>query len=274
MSNGVVVDDIVKDVDENGSDFGVVGDEFESFFDGGGGSIIIDVEEVGGLVVIEFDDIYGGYGKVGVVDKVVDVIVEFDEVEIGFGGVYFIGVFLGGVVLFEGFFLVEFGVVVKVEFGVYVYDFVVWSFGEGVDFDLGGVFFEEDFVEVLDGFDGIVNVLFVEVEFDGDVVGYFVCYIDVDVDVGGVDSIGVFFGDIFNVYVVLWWGYDDGVLGVMVYEDGEVEFVVGEFVFVDVDGVVEMVLSIGLFGDEFVIDYLFGEYFGFGGGVDDMNIVF
>lgn len=80
LSDVVVVDDIIEDVDEDGGDFGVVGDEFEGFFDGGRGGIVIDVEEVSGFIVVDFDDVYGGYGEIGIVDKVVDVIIEFDEV--------------------------------------------------------------------------------------------------------------------------------------------------------------------------------------------------
>lgn len=151
---------------------------------------------------------------------------------------------------------------------------MVGGFGERVDFDLGRVFFVEDGVEFLDGVFGIFNVLFVEVKFLSNVVGYFVGDIGFDIDIGGVDGIRVFFGDSFNVDIVLGGGDNDGSLRGMVYEDGKVEFVMGEFVFVDVDGIVKMVIGISLFGDEFVVNYLLGEYFGFVGRVDDMDIIF
>lgn len=271
VSNGVAADDTAKDVDENGSDLGVAGDELESLLDGGGGSTTTDVEEVGGLAAIELDDIHGGHGKAGAVDKAADVTVELDEVETGLGGAHLIGVLLGGVAPLEGLLLAELGVVVKVELGVHAHDLVVRSLGEGVDLDLGGVLLEEDLVEVLDGLDGIVNALLAEAELDGDVAGHLVRHTDVDVDVGGVDSIGVLLGDTLNVHAALRRGHDDGALGATVHEDGEVELAAGELALADVDGVAETALSTGLLGDELVTDHLLGEHLGLGGGVDDTN---
>lgn len=79
-SNVVATDDTTEDVDEDGSDLGVAGNELKGLLDGGGGSTTTNVEEVGGLATVELDDIHGSHGKTGTVDEAANVTIELDEV--------------------------------------------------------------------------------------------------------------------------------------------------------------------------------------------------
>ena len=68
LSNGVTSDDTAKDVDEDGCDFGVAGDEVEGLFDGLRSGSSANVEEVGGLAAVELDDVHCGHGETSPVD--------------------------------------------------------------------------------------------------------------------------------------------------------------------------------------------------------------
>lgn len=77
---------------------------------------------------MEVEDVYGSYGKIGIVNEIVNVIVKFDKVEIVFGSFDFLSIFLGGVLEFEDIFLLEIGVVVEIKFGVYIIVYLVVNF--------------------------------------------------------------------------------------------------------------------------------------------------
>ena len=271
VGDSVTADDTAEDVDEDGGNLGVAGDELEGLPNGRGGSTTTDVKEVGGSATVELDDVHGGHGKTSTVDEAANVAVELDEVEAGLGGADLVGILLGGVAEREDVLLPVVSVVIEAELGVHAHDLVVRGLGEGVDLDLGGVLLEEDLVELLDGVLGLLDALLAEAELLGDAAGHVVGDANVDVDVGGVDGVGVLLGDTLNVHATLGRGHNDGALRSTVHEDSEVELATGELALADVDGVAETALGAGLLGDELVADHLLGEHLGLGRGVDDAN---
>src|SRR6266536_6257559 len=68
LGNGVASYDATKDVDEDGCDFGIAGDQVECGFDGRRSGTTADVEEVGGGTSVQLDDIHCGHGESGTVD--------------------------------------------------------------------------------------------------------------------------------------------------------------------------------------------------------------
>lgn len=259
LSDGVAADDTTEDVDEDGGDLGVGGDEVESALDGLGGGSATDVEEVGGRTAVELDNVHGGHGKTGTVDEAANVTVKLDEVEAGLGGLDLVGVLLGGVAPLEDLLLSEVGVVVEAELGVHAQNLVVGGLGKGVDLDLGGVLLHEELVQLLDGVGTGVNALGAEAELLGDVLGHLVGDTNVDVDGGGDDGLGALLGDGLNVHTTLAGGDDDGRLSGAVHEDCEVELAAGELALDNVDGVADATTLAGLLGDELVADHLVGK---------------
>ena len=68
LSNSITTHDAAKDVDEDGGDFGIGGDEVKGLLDGLRSGAAADVEEVGRLAAVELDDVHGGHGEAGAVD--------------------------------------------------------------------------------------------------------------------------------------------------------------------------------------------------------------
>jgi hypothetical protein len=265
LGNSVAADDTTEDVDEDGSDLGVGGDQVESLANGLRGGTASNVEEVGGGAAVQLDDVHGGHGKTGTVDEAADITVKLDEVEANLGSLDLIGVLLGDVPPLENLLLAEVGVVVEAELGVHGEDLVVGGLGQGVDLDLGGIALGEDLVEVLDGVLGVLDALLGEANVGGDLAGDVVGDTDVDVDGGGDDGLGVLLGDGLDIHATLRRGDDDRALGGAVHEDGEVELAAGELALDDVDGVAETTSGSGLLGDELVADHLVGQDGGFAG---------
>lgn len=271
VGDGVAADDTTENVDKDGGNLGVAGDELEGLPNGRGGSTTTDVKEVGGLATVQLDDVHGSHGETGTVDKAANVTIELDEVEAGLGGANLIGILLGGVAELEDVGLPEISVVIEAELGVHGHDLVVRGLGKRVDLDLGGILLAEDLVELLDGVLGLLDALLAEAELGGDVAGHLIGDTDVDVDVGGVDGFGVLLGDTLNVHATLGRRNNDGALRSTVHEDGEVELAASELALADVDSAAETTLGASLLGDELVADHLLGEHLGLGGGVDDAN---
>jgi len=269
--DGVAPYDTTKDVDEDGSHLLVAGDELKGLLDGGGGGTSTDVEEVGGLAAVELDDVHGGHGETGAVDKAANVTLELDEVEAGLSSANLLGVLLRSIAPAKDLLLPVVGVVVEAELGVHAQNLVVRGLGEGVDLDLSGVLLEEDLVQLLDGVLGVLDALLAEAQLGGDLAGNLVCYADVDVNVGCDDGFGVLLGDTLDIDTTLGGRDDNGALRGAVHEDSEVELAAGELALADVDGAAETALGASLLGDKLVADHLVGEHLGLGGRVDDAN---
>lgn len=269
--DGVTADDTTKDVDEDGADLGVAGDELKGLSDGGGSGTTTDVEEVGGLAAVELDDVHGGHGKTGAVDEAANVTVQLDEVEVGLGGTDLIGVLLGGVAPLEDLLLAVVGVVIEAKLGVHAEDLVVGGLGQGVDLDLGGVTLEEDLVELLDGVLGVLDALLAEAQAGGDAASNLVSNAGVDVDVGRSDGIGLLLGNGLNVDTSLGRRDDDGGLGSTVHQDSQVELAAGKLALANVDGIAQTAAGARLLGDELVANHLLGKHLGLVGGVDDTD---
>jgi hypothetical protein len=269
LGDGVTADDTTEDVDEDGSDLGVAGDEVERLPDGLGGGTATDVQEVGGRTAVQLDDVHGGHGKTGTVDEAANVTVKLDEVEANLGGLDLVSVLLGDVPPFEDLLLAEIGVVVEPELGVHGKDLVVGGLGQGVDLDLGGIALGEDLVELLDGVLGVLDALLREANLGSNVASNLVGNTGVDVDGGGDDGLGVLLCDRLNVHATLRRGDDDGALRGAVHEDGEVELAARKLAVDNVDGVAETTCGSGLLGDELVADHLVGEDGGLARRVDD-----
>lgn len=269
--DGVTSDDTTEDVDEDGGDLGVAGDELESLLDGGGSGTTTNVEEVSGLTTVQLDDVHGGHGKTGTVDEAADITVKLDEVEVGLGGADLIGVLLGGVAPLKDLLLSEVGVVVETELGVHAENLVVRGLRQGVDLNLGRVLLAEDLVELLDGVLGLLDALLAEAELGSDLAGSLVSDTDVDVDVVGVDSVRGLLGDGLNVHTTLGRRDNDGALVLAVHEDGEVELTTSKLALANVDRVAETAASTRLLGNEVVADHLLSEHLSLVGRVDDTD---
>lgn len=271
VGNSIASHDTAEDVDEDGSDLGVAGDQFEGLLNGGRGSTTADVEEVGGLAAVQLDDVHRRHGQTGTVDQAADVTVQLDEVQAGLRSADLVSVLLRGVAPRENLLLSVVGIVVETKLGVHAHHLVVGGLRQRVDLDLGGVLLEEDLVQLLDGVLGLLNALLAEAELGGDVQGDVVGDTSVDVDVGGVDRVGVLLGNTLDVHTTLRRGHNDGALGGTVHQDSQVELAAGELALANVDGVAETASSASLLGDELVTNHLFGEHLGLGRRVDDTD---
>lgn len=68
LSNGIASNDTAENVDEDGRDLGVAGDELEGGADSSRGSTTTDVKEVSGSTAVKLDDIHSSHGKTGTID--------------------------------------------------------------------------------------------------------------------------------------------------------------------------------------------------------------
>jgi hypothetical protein len=259
LGDVVAADDTAEDVDEDGGDLGVGGDEVEGALDGLGGGSTADVEEVSGRAAVELDDVHGGHGETGAVDEASNVTVELDEVQALLGSLDLIRILLGNVAPLEDLLLSELGVVVEAKLGVHAHDLVVGGLRERVDLDLGGILLHEELVELLDGVGTGVDALRAEAELCGDLLGHVVGNTLVDVDGGGDDGFGALLGHGLDVHATLAGGDDDGRLGSTVHENGEVELAAGELALDNVDAVANATTLASLLGDELVTDHLVGK---------------
>lgn len=267
FGNSIATHDTTEDVDKDGSDLGVRGDELESLLDGLGGGTSTNVQEVSRRTTVQLDDIHGSHGKTSTVDKAANVTVELDEVKPGSSCLDLIGVLLGNVPPVENLLLAEVGVVVEVQLRIHGKDTVVGGLRERVDLDLSGILLHEDLIQLLDGILGLLDALLREAELGRNVARDIISDTLVDVDVGGDDGLGLLLSHGLNVHATLRRRDDDGALRGAVHEDGEVEFSAGELALYDVDGVAEPAGGSGLLGDELVADHLVGEDRRFTGSV-------
>lgn len=269
--DGITSHDTAKDVDKDGSDLGVAGDELESLLNGGRSGTTTNVEEVGGLTTVQLDNVHGGHGKTGTVDEAADITIELDEVKVGLGSADLIRVLLAGVAPLKHLLLSEIGIVVETELGVHAENLVVGSLGQRVDLNLGRVLLLEDLVELLDGVLGLLDALLAEAELGGDLAGDLVSHTDVDIDVVGVDGIGVLLGNSLDIHSTLGRGHNDRALVLTIHKDGQVELATSKLALADVDRVAETAASTRLLGDEVVADHLLGKHLGLVGRVDDTD---
>lgn len=265
LGNSVAADDATEDVDEDSSDLGVRGDEVEGLADSLRCGTATNIEEVGGRTTVQLDDVHGGHGKTGTVDKAANITIELDEVEANLGGLDLISILLGDVPPLEDLLLTEVRVVVEAELGVHSKDLVVGGLGQRVDLDLGRIALGEDLVQVLNGVLSVFDALLGEAKLGCNVAGDLVSDTNVDVDGGGDDSLGVLLSNGLDVHTSLRRGDDDGALRGAVHEDGEVELSARKLALDDEDGVAETTCGSGLLGDELVADHLLGEDGGFAG---------
>lgn len=264
LGNGVAADDTTEDVDKDGRDLRVTGDQLESALDGGRGSTTTDVKEVSGVTAVQLDDIHGGHGETSTINQAANVTVQLDEVQAVLSGLDLIGILLGGIAPREDLLLTELGVLVEAELGIHGKNLVIGGFGQRVDLDLGGITLHEDLVQVLDGGLGVLDALLREAEVGRDATGDLVGNTLVDVNGGSDDGIGVLLGDGLDIHTTLGGGNNHGSLGSTVHEDGKVEFPTGELALTDQDGVARATAGTGLLGNELVADHLFGEHLGLG----------
>lgn len=68
LSNGVAAYDTTEDVDEDGGDFRVAGDEIEGLLDRLRRGSATNIKKIGGSASIEFDYVHGCHCKTGAVD--------------------------------------------------------------------------------------------------------------------------------------------------------------------------------------------------------------
>jgi hypothetical protein len=265
LGDGVASDDTTEDVDKDGSDLGVAGDEVKGLANSLGCGTASNVQEVSGRTTVQFDDVHGGHGKTGSVDEAANVSVKLDEVEADLGSLDLIRVLLGEIPPLKDLLLAEVGVVVEAKLGVHGENLVVGGFGEGVDLDLGSVLVHEDLVQLLDGVLGILDALLRETELGSNVARNLVRHTGVDVDGGGDDGLGVLLCDSLNVHTTLRRSNDDGALGSAIHEDGEVELSAGKLALDNEDGIAEPSGGSSLLGDELVADHLVGKDGGFAG---------
>ena len=71
----VTSDDTTEYVDKDSGNLGIASDEIEGILDGCWSGPSTDVQEVGWLTAIEFDDVHGSHGKTGAVDQASNVAV-------------------------------------------------------------------------------------------------------------------------------------------------------------------------------------------------------
>lgn len=271
VSDSITTHNTAENVDKDGRDLGVAGDQLESLLNGRGSSTTTNIQEVGGLAAIQLDDVHSSHGKTGAVNEAADITIQLDEVQAGLGSTDLISVLLGLIAHLEDVLLPEVGVVVKTELGVHAHNLVVRGLGQRVDLDLGGVLLAKDLVQVLDGLLGFGDALLAEAELVGDIQSHLVSDTDVDVNVCGVDGIGVLLSNTLNVHATLRRRHDDGTLGGTVHEDGQVELAASELALANVDGAAETAASASLLGDELVADHVLGEQLGLGRRVDNAH---
>lgn len=75
LSNGITSHNTSEDVDEDGSDLGVAGDELEGRSDSSRGGTTADVKEVGRASTVKLDDVHSGHGETSTVDLIAEELV-------------------------------------------------------------------------------------------------------------------------------------------------------------------------------------------------------
>lgn len=271
LGNVVTSDNTSENVDEDGGDTGLGGNELKGLLDGVGSGSSTTVEEVSGLTSVELDDVHGGHGETSSVDETSNVSVELDEVKTVSGSLNLLGVLLGQISPGPHLLLSERGVVVKAELGVHGNDSVVGGLGQRVDLDLGGVLVSEDLVQLLDVVSGLLGSLGREAKSLGDLNGLGVGDTGVDVNGEGVDGIGGLGGNTLNVHTSLRRSNDDGLLGGSVHENGNVGLSSDELSLHNVDGGHGLTLGTSLLGEDLVVEHLLGVHLSLSGRRDELD---
>lgn len=271
LGNVVTSHDTTENVDKDGGDTGLRGNELEGLLDGVSSGSSTAIEEVGGISTVQLDDVHGGHGKTGTVDETADVSVELDEVKTVLGSLNLLRVLLSQISPGPNLLLSERSVIVKAELGVHGNDSVVGGLGQRVDLDLGGVLLDEDLVKLLDIVGSLLGSLGREAESLGHVNGLAVGDTGVDVNGEGVDGVGVLGGNTLNVHSTLGGSNNDGLLGGSVHEDGHVGLSSHKLSLHNVDGGHGLTLGSGLLGEDLVVEHLLGVHLGLGGGGDELD---
>lgn len=94
VSDWVVMNDIVEDVNQNGFYFVVREDDFECFGYMFFGCVVVNVKEVSWFVVVQFNDVYCIYCQICVVNYIIDVIVQCNVVQFLLCSLCFMWIFL------------------------------------------------------------------------------------------------------------------------------------------------------------------------------------
>mmetsp|Transcript_25050 Transcript_25050/g.48641 ORF Transcript_25050/g.48641 Transcript_25050/m.48641 type:complete len:360 (-) Transcript_25050:338-1417(-) len=149
LGNDVALHDAAEDVDEDGLDAVVGGNDLEGGRDLLALGAAADVEEVGRLPAVGSDDVHRRHREARAVDHASDVAVEADVVEVPLVGSNLARVLLRGVTLREDRRLSEGGVVVEANLRVRGEELAILVLCQRVDLDHRAVQIDEELVERL-----------------------------------------------------------------------------------------------------------------------------
>ena len=156
----VATEDSAEDVDEDGLNFGVVVQKFESLGELFTLSAATNIEEVGGLTTVRLNDVHGGHGESGAIDEATDVAANMNIVQIEVFGVPLPRVVLGLVLLVGEVLLAEDRVRVDGHFAVSGEHFAFLSQHEWVDLNHVGVLLHEAVVDFGENILNLVGLVF------------------------------------------------------------------------------------------------------------------
>src|SRR5262249_47748130 len=131
----VAFHDAAEDVNQHRLDIRVAQQNSQGFGDLFFVGAAADVEEVGRLAAVVFDDVHGAHGQAGAVDQAADVAGEADEAQTGLASAQLGGIFLRLVAKFFDVGVAEQGVVVEADLSVE--DLHVPFLGDDQRIDLG-----------------------------------------------------------------------------------------------------------------------------------------
>src|SRR5208283_3307707 len=81
LGDDVALGDAAEDVHQNPLHGRFRENDAEGFDGALGGDGAADVQEIGGLGAVEFDEVHGGHGQAGAVDEAADVAVQGDVIQ-------------------------------------------------------------------------------------------------------------------------------------------------------------------------------------------------
>lgn len=127
-------EDTSKNVNKDSFDLGVVMNKHHGLLEGLSLCGTTDIQEIGRLSSVEFDDIHSRHGESSTIDEASNVSADMDVVQIVLGSNGFSWIVSAGVFLFEDVLLTELGVAVNSDLRISSNKFVIVGHNKGVDF--------------------------------------------------------------------------------------------------------------------------------------------
>ena len=259
----VAFHDAAENIHQDGFHIAVGHEDLKGFRDLFLRGAAADIEEVGWVAAMIFDDIHGGHREAGAVYETGDVAVEPDVIEMMFGRLDFARIFFFQIAHLDDVGMAEQGVIVKIEFGIEREHSAILGHDERIDFDHRAVALHEKVEEAAEQRAELFELIANESEAGCHFSALKGLKSKQGMDRFTKDTVRRFLRHSFDFDTAFGAGDDDRSSGGAVHEDGEVIFFLDIDRFSDEDLTDDFAIGTGLVSDEGFAQHFAGVFLGF-----------